>query len=314
MTQASQSIYDPTLFTCPFTFMETPYGHDLTASQVAILGVPFDVGTHPCRIGARDGPQAIRAQSYRVRRYYPPHADVDVLTELGVMDCGNVRLVPSYLDESYATIEEAVWRIMANDTIPLTMGGDGSVTLPQLRAVHRHYPDLVVLHIDAHTDTRPGHDRASATGTTFAHAAAEGLVDPKGSIHLGMRGTMYSPGVLEFTRSLGYEIIEFSALRAQGIEATLAHLHQRLAGRPVYLCWDMDFFDPAWAPGVCAPTWGGATAEEGFALLEGLLGLRFVAFDVNTVSPPHDTQGLTAHLAAQVMYTCIVLIWRQKPL
>lgn len=308
----SPTIYDPSIFACPFTFMEIPYSHDLTNAHVAILGIPFDVGTHPRRIGSRDGPQAIRDQSYRVRRFYPPHADLDVLTELGVVDCGNVRLIPSYLEEAHTVIEEAVWRIMDTDTIPLTMGGDGSVTLPQLRAVHRHYPDLVVLHIDAHTDTRAGTERAAATGTTFAHAAEEGLVDPRTSIHLGMRGTVYTPGIFEFTRSLGYEVIEFSALREQGLDATLAHLHQRLANHPVYLCWDMDFFDPSCAPGVCAPTWGGATAEEGLALLQGLAGFHFVAFDINTVSPPHDTQGITAHLAAQVMYECIVLIWRQR--
>ncbi len=308
----SANIYDPAIFECPFTFMGIPYSHDLTGRQVAILGVPFDVGTHPRRIGSRDGPQAIRDQSYRVRRFYPPHADLDVLTELGVIDCGNVRLVPSYLKAAHTTIEEAVWRLMAAGAIPLTMGGDGSVTLPQLRAAHRHFPDLVVLHIDAHTDARAGDERAVATGTTFAHAAEQRLVDTKGSIHLGMRGTVYTPGVLEFTRSLGYEVIEFSALREQGFEAMQAHLQQRLAGRPVYLCWDMDFFDPSCAPGVCAPTWGGATAEEGLTLLQGLAGLQFVAFDVNTVSPPHDTQGITAHLAAQVMYECIVLVWRLR--
>ena len=98
MPQPSPNIYDPTIFECPFTFMGVPYGHDLTASQVAILGVPFDEGTHPRRLGSRDGPQAIRDQSYRVRRFYPPRADLDVLTELGVVDCGNVRLVPSYLN------------------------------------------------------------------------------------------------------------------------------------------------------------------------------------------------------------------------
>lgn len=169
MTDAS-TIYDPAIFSCPFTFMEVPYSHDLTDSRVAILGVPFDVGTHPRRIGARDGPQAIRDQSYRVRRFYPPHADCDVLGELGVVDCGNVRLVPSYLKAAQATIEEAVWRILDTHSIPLTMGGDGSVTLPQLRAAHRHYPDLVVLHIDAHTDALSWSGRGNGEACIFPTA------------------------------------------------------------------------------------------------------------------------------------------------
>lgn len=119
------------------------------------------------------------------------------------------------------------------------------------------------------------------------------------------------PGVFEHTRRQGYELIPGDELFRRGIPDTLAYLRQRLSGRPVYLCFDMDFFDPSCAPGVCTPAWGGATAREGLELIQGLTGLDFVAFDVNTVSPPHDVGGMTAFLAATVMLECLYLACRR---
>lgn len=294
------------------TFMRVPYSLNLRRSKAAILGVPYDMGTHPVRIGSRQGPAAIREQSYLVRPYEPPLFDFNPLTELGVVDCGNVRLTPSYVEEAFERIEEAVGAIVDAGAIPVTMGGDGSVTLPQLRAVHKRHPGLVVLHIDAHTDTYPGEGRDKYnTATTFTRAAEEEVVDPAGSIHVGARGPVYLPGVFEHTRSQGYELIPGDELFRRGIPDTLAYLRERLSGRPVYLCFDMDFFDPSCAPGVCTPAWGGASAREGLELLQGLAGLDFVAFDVNTVSPPHDVGGMTAFLAATVMLECLYLACRR---
>lgn len=150
-------------FDGPVTFMRVPYSRNLSRSKAAILGVPYDMGTHPVRIGSRQGPAAIREQSYLVRPYEPPLFDFNPLTELGVVDCGNVRVTSSHVEEAFEGIEEAVGAIVDAGAIPVTMGGDGSVTLPQLRAVHKRHPGLVVLHIDAHTDTYPG---SGATCTT----------------------------------------------------------------------------------------------------------------------------------------------------
>jgi agmatinase len=295
----------------PFSFMGVPFSTDLSRSKAAVLGIPFDCGTHPTRIGARYGPHAIREQSALVRPYQPPHADFNPLERLGVVDCGNVRVTPSAIEESFEHIEEAVGYVAGAGAIPVTMGGDGAVTLPQLRALHRTYPDLALLHIDAHTDTYPGdgnrtRDRYN-TATGFTRAAEEGVVDAANSIHLGARGTVHLPGVFEHTRAQGYELIDGYELDRRGPDEVLRHIHARLAGRPVYLCFDMDFFDPSCAPGVCTPTWGGPGAREGLALLRGLAGLDFVAFDVNTVSPPHDLGGMTAFLAGTVMITCLAL-------
>lgn len=302
------NIFDRDLFKPPTTFMGIDYGHDLTGRQAAILGLPYDNGTHPNRVGARDGPRAIRAASRLIRRYRPPDADFDPLARLNVIDCGDVDLVPSFLDEAEANIERAVGLIAGEGVVPVCMGGDGSVTLGQLRALARLHKDMAVLHIDSHTDANPGEGRLKATGNTFVRAAEEELLDVSASIHVGMRGTFYNPGIFEAAQELGYSLITYEELRTRGVEDVAAELKDRLAGRPVYLCWDMDFFDPSCAPGVCAPIPGGPGAEEGLRLLRGLAGLRFVAFDINTVSPPHDVGGITAQLAAQVMYDCMVLL------
>jgi agmatinase len=222
-----------------------------------------------------------------------------------------VCLTPASGPEAHDKIEQAMVRILENGCIPLTMGGDGAVTLPQLRAVRRFHDDLVVVHIDAHTDTYPIPGELDwqrfNTGTTFTHAANEGLVDPRGSWHIGARGPTYLPDAYATARTLGYTVVTNAELRTRGIEAVVKEVKASLAGRPVYLCWDMDVFDPSCAPGVCTPTWGGLSAAEGLFMLRSLAGLRMVAFDVNTVSPPHDSVGMTAFLAASCIREALFL-------
>lgn len=304
------TIFDASVYAPVQTFMNAPQSYDLSNAKAAILGIPFDCGTHPARIGSRLGPASIREQSVLVRPYEPPMHDFNPVKNLGLVDCGNAKVIPSALNESYATIEEAVWRIASRKVIPVTMGGDGAVTLPQLRALHRAYPDLVVLHIDAHTDTYPGEgserDRFN-TATTFTRAAEEGLIDSTESFHIGARGPTYLQNAFANAEKLGYRLIPDADVSRRGIADVLKEVHAKLAGRPVYLCFDMDFFDPSCAPGVCTPAWGGPSAREGLALIAALAGLRFVSFDINTVSPPHDVGGMTAFLAATCMHQFLVL-------
>lgn len=288
------------------TFMGVPAAGSVRAGQAAILGMPFDCGTHPTRIGARQGPAAIRAQSGLLRPFYPPLSDSDVLRELSVIDMGDVRLASSDVESAFPLIERAIDAVVRADGYPVTMGGDGAVTLPQLRGVHRRYPDLVVLHIDAHTDAydTPGYN----TGSTFTRAAEEKVVDPGRSFHIGARGSLPAPGAYAYARSLGYNLVPGDEVRRRGVEDVLRQVHETVGGRPVYLCFDMDYIDPSAAPGVATPTWGGPDAEAALRLLHGLAGLDLVAVDVNTVSPPHDVGGMTACLAAHVMLASLHLI------
>lgn len=290
------------------TFMGVPSrdSSGLSKPRACVIGIPFDCGTHPFRVGSREGPDAIRRQSRLLRRFFvdPAGRPENAVEALDLVDAGNVTCYPGDVERSYPLIDEAVATIAASGAIPVSMGGDGAVTLPQLRAVSKSHPELVVLHIDAHTDT---YDiDGFNTATTFTRAAAEQLIDTRCSFHIGARGSTFVPGVLGFTRSLGYHVVPFSAFEAQR-DACIDAIRQTIGTRPVYLCFDMDIFDPSCAPGVCTPEWGGLSAREGLALLRALAGLNFVAFDVNTVSPAQDVGDMTAFLAATVMLECCAL-------
>lgn len=290
------------------TFMNLPSVHapGEQSARACIVGIPFDCGTHPFRIGSREGPDAIRKQSHLLRAY-----DVDPIGKIAnptaflrIIDVGNARCMPGNTDESFSMIEGAINAILASGAIPISMGGDGAGTLPQLRAVSKYYPDLTVLHIDAHTDTYPL--KGFNTATTFTRAAEEQLIDIPSSFHIGARGTTFIDGVIEFGRSVGYNVITFAEFEKDPVSC-IDQVMMKLSKRPVYLCFDMDIFDPSCAPGVCTPEWGGLSAKEGLALLKSLRGLNFVAFDVNTVSPAHDVSGATAFLAATVIRECCSL-------
>lgn len=293
------------LFRPAATFMDAPAAASAAGSRAVIIGMPFDCGTHPVRIGSRQGPAAIREQSALLRPW-DPHGNRNPLLDLNVVDLGDAVVMPSQVESSFAGIEAAVWHAVDAGAVPITMGGDGAVTLPQLRALHRKFPDLCVVHIDAHTDAYPidGYN----TATTFSRAVEEGVLDPARSFHVGARGPTMVPGVFAHAEALGYGLVTMDQLVAEGTKAVFRRLRDRIGGRPVYLCFDMDFFDPAAAPGVCTPTWGGASAREGLDVLRHCADFRLVACDVNTVSPPDDVGGMTAFLAATVLWNCLAMV------
>ncbi|SDH14139.1 arginase family protein [Nonomuraea jiangxiensis] len=292
------------------TLFGVPTGHDLSASRLAVLGVPFDMGYHPTRIGARSGPAHVRAHSALVAEYLEEFG-ADLLQELGVVDLGDVGVLPGDVGASFPAIEAVVSRILTAGVVPLTLGGDGAVTLPQLRAMKLHRDGFAVLHFDAHTDAYEGvYPYEYNNANTFVHAVREGLIDPTRSMHVGMRDTEHRghPGLVGVARDLGYEVVTMDEFTAMGVPALVERIRARFAGVPVYLCWDMDVFDPSVAPGVVTPTWGGISVREGLSILRGMRGLEFAAFDINTVSPPHDHAGLTGSLAAQVAMECLFLL------
>jgi len=305
---------DAELFTSPLTFMSAPYGRPGPGNKAAILGIPFDCGTN-MRIGARGGPDSVRQQSALVRRFNPTHADFDPVAALGLVDCGNVRLTPAKIVDAFARTEQAVDRIVEAGAVPITIGGDGAVTVPVARAVAKKYRRLAALHIDSHTDCYPydGEEKYNSA-TQFTHVAEEGLVDPEFSWHVGIRGTTYVDSVMPRAMSLGYKVVSIDQLVRGGFAQRMAEFRDHVGMRPLYLCFDMDVFDPSTAPGVCTPSWGGLSAREGIDLLRCLTGLNIVAVDVNTVSPPQDVNSMAAHLCAHVVYEALVLLCRQMGL
>ena len=305
-------------FIGPQTFMNIPYSTNFSYAEAVILGVPFDGGLHPTRIGARTGPASIREQSQLVRPFQPPHATYNPLELLQVVDCGDADTTPSIIEESFIEIEEAASEIYSGKAVPLALGGDGNITLPLLRAASKAHADLVVVHIDAHTDTYRGDGNQDYmrfnVATTFTRAAEESLVDVESSIHVGARGPTNDSDVFNHTRDIGYGLIDGTELFKSGLRNTAKKIIKKLEERPVYICFDMDFFDPSCAPGVCTPTWGGATSREGLEFLQSLAGLNIVGADINTVSPPHDSSGMTAFLAATVGLEILSLICHSKKL
>ena len=295
-------------------FLNAPLSADLQGAKAAVLGLPFDCGVSAHRIGARHGPGAIRRQSLSLSPHYPPFSLSHPVHSLGLVDCGDVDVIPGRIDPSFAAIEAAVARVADRNTVPLTFGGDGSVTLPQLRALSKRHGPLAVLHFDAHTDaySPPMGPDFHTTATTFTRAAEEGLVRPEVSFHIGARGPSSIPDVLEFGAGLGYRIIADHEMRARGVDSVIDEAIDVLSRQQaVYLCWDMDFFDPSAAPGVCDPTWGGISAREGLEILQRLEKLPFVAFDINTVTPPLDPADMTAHLAATVGLVMLHILCRR---
>lgn len=288
------------------TFLGVPQATRAKAGQIAVMGMPFDCGTHPTRIGSRQGPAAFRAASSEVRPFYPPLADVDPRADDGVVDLGDVDVTASDVGPSLAAMEAAVFDVVRADAVPLCVGGDGTVTLPILRALARRYPELALIHIDAHTDAYPGEE--VNTGTTFTRAAREGLIDTARSFHIGARGTMPVAGAYDHTRSLGFRLITGEEVRRRGAAEIAAEVRAAIGSRPVHLSFDMDYFDPSAAPGVATPTWGGPPVAEAFDLLHGLVGLDFVGVDINTLSPPHDVAGMAAMLAGHVAVIALHLV------
>ena len=278
--------------------------------RVGILGVPFDCGTHPWRIGARHGPEAVRTASGLIQRHHPSLGDRDVASLLGAIDCGDVAGITSgRLAAAHPLIEAAAADILAAGAIPIGVGGDGSISLPLMRAAARAHPGLVALHVDSHTDAYP-YDPADPfdASNQFTHAAEEGVVDAASSWHVGIRGFTSRQGVLAHAAKLGFTVLTTDELLRRGQAQAMAEFADVAAGRPVYLCWDMDVFDPSVAPGVCTPAWGGLSAREGITLMRSLSGLNIVAIDFNTVSPPQDVQGMAALLCAHMMMEAMLLL------
>jgi guanidinobutyrase len=245
--------------------MGTPCTKTTDKAKAIILGLPFDCGSDPERIGARFGPNSIRQQS-RLISPFDGASNLNPLTALNVHDMGDVKVNLASIEETYTLIEQAMDQVIQSGSVPITLGGDGSVALPQMRALAKAYPDLVVIHIDAHTDAYPLSEYSNAT--PFTHAVHEQLIDPKNSFHIGRRGSHFVPQVVSYCNELGYNLIDMQELLSRGIDEVLAQIKTQIGSRSVYLCFDMDFFDPCVAPGVCSPTFGGATSREGLQLLK----------------------------------------------
>jgi agmatinase len=289
------------LFVPPLTFLNRPFSTDFAGADVAILGIPYDCARDEIRVGPRLGPNAVRHASILIAKLMGD-ASPSPFDSLRVIDCGNVNLSLEDIGQAFSQIEAAMDEILDGGCIPITVGGDGAVSLPQMRSLNKKHGEFAVLHFDAHTDAWPvDSDNPFTNANQFTHAVTEKLIDMDASIHVGTRGPINADVAIAHARNMGYEVIPFDDYRKWDEERLIEHLRERVGNKPVFICYDMDFFDPGVAPGVATPTPGGALAAEGIALLRGMKGLNIIAIDINTTAPIHDPSGATAGLAAALI-------------
>jgi agmatinase len=272
------------------SFMRRRYSKDLQGVNVAVTGVPLDTATSN-RPGARFGPRAIRAASVSLAWSRPWPWDVDPLEVLEIVDYGDCEF--DYGDPSSvtATIERHVDAILASGAATLVLGGDHYVSYPVLRAYARHHGPISLLHFDAHSDTWPDEGAKRVDhGTMFYHAAKEGLVDDRRSVQVGLRTTNDAP--------LGFNILDAREVHKRSAADIASAIRDTLSDRPVYLTFDIDCLDPAFAPGTGTPVCGGLSSFQALEILRGLAGINLVGMDVVEVAPAYDVGDITSFAAA----------------
>jgi agmatinase len=289
------------------TFARREHTRDLAGADVAVVGAPFDTGTS-FRAGARFGPEAIRSASVLLRSWHPVH-DIEVFEQLRIVDWGDVELSPGNAERAIGQIAEQIAPVAESGAVTLTLGGDHSVALGELRALAGRHGKLGLVLLDSHADTWDSYrGERYFHGTPFRRAVEEGLLDPARSLLAGMRGPLYSRQDLEDARELGFEVVPWQELR--GIEPSEygRRVRDRLGEGPALLSFDVDFVDPAFAPGTGTPEVAGPSSAEAIDYVRALAGIRFAGFDVVEVSPPYDGPGqVTALLAANVAYEMLAL-------
>lgn len=287
------------------TFMRLPHvpsGHDrFSEVQIGLIGVPWDSGTTN-RPGPRHGPRQIRDASTMIRAQ---HA-VSGLRPFGTAACadlGDVGPNPADIRDSMERITAFYTRAIAAGIRPLTAGGDHLSSLPILRAVAADSP-VGMVHFDSHTDLFHSYfdGQMYTHGTPFRRAIEEGLLDPKRVIQVGIRGTQYDSEDLDFARAEGIRVVMIEEFHARGPEDVMDEAREIVGTGATYVSYDIDFVDPAFAPGTGTPEVGGPNSYQALQVVRGLTGVNIVGADVVEVSPPFDASGGTAYLAASIMF------------
>jgi guanidinopropionase len=289
------------------SFMRLPVFENPAEVDIALVGVPWDGGTTN-RAGARHGPREIRNQSSFIRKVH--HVSGIAPYELArVGDLGDAPVNPIDLMDSLARIEGFFAQIHAAGALPLTAGGDHLITLPIMRAIAKDRP-IGMVHFDAHSDTNDRYfgDNLYTHGTPFRRAVEEGLLDPKRTIQIGIRGSIYDADDTAFAKASGIRIVYIEEFFERGVEAIIAEARRVVGDGPTYVSFDVDGLDPVYAPGTGTPEIGGYSTHDAQRMLRGLQGLDLVGADVVEVAPPFDPSGNTALVGANIMFELLCLL------
>ena len=286
------------------TFAHLPQISEVTDVDVAIVGVPFDTGVS-YRPGARFGPNHVR-ESSRLLRPYNPAANVSPFATQQVVDAGDIAANPFDIEEAISSIHKSYDQLSERAKKIVTIGGDHTITLPILRSLKSKHGAISVVHFDAHLDTWDSYFGADYThGTTFRRASEEGLLDPEGCMHIGIRGPLYAAKDLTDDKALGFQIFSSVEFQDLGVNAAIEKMKTRVGNRPVYISIDIDVLDPAHAPGTGTPEAGGLTSRELLSVLRATAGMNVIGADIVEVAPAYDHAQITGIAASHVMYELI---------
>lgn len=293
------------------TFMRLPYmefDHPRIAEvEMGIIGVPWDGGTTN-RPGARHGPRQLRDLSTMIRATHP----VSYISPFNMVNCadlGDTRINPAGLEDTLSWVTDFYRDVKKRGIVPMTAGGDHLVSLPVLRGLAEDGP-LGMIHFDAHTDLFDTYfDGCRYThGTPFRRAIEEGLLDPKRVVQIGIRGTMYDGGDIEWGREQGVTIITMDEFADRSIKDVMDQARAIVGNDPTYVSFDIDCIDPAFAPGTGTPEIGGFTTREAQLLVRQLMGLNLIGADLVEVSPPFDSSGNTAWVGVSIMFELMCML------
>tara|TARA_B100000287_G_scaffold431838_1_gene489898 strand:- start:265 stop:1245 length:981 start_codon:yes stop_codon:yes gene_type:complete len=315
----SKKIIEPVMgtkvprFAGPNTFARLPELRDVEKCDVAIVGIPFDAGTS-YRPGARFGPQSIRQASRHLRTNYHPNYDAEPFKVQQVADAGDISCNPFNIDEAIKQIEKGATELLEKVGGIISMGGDHTIAFPLLRSINKiNKGPVALVHFDAHLDTWDTYFGAPYThGTPFRRAREENLFLDDASMHVGIRGPLYSRDDLKNDESFGFKIIHCDEFQTEGIDKIVNRIKKRVGDNPLYLSIDIDVLDPAHAPGTGTPEIAGMTTREIVNVLRGLSGMNLISADVVEVAPAYDHAELTSLAAATIIYELTNLFANKK--
>jgi guanidinobutyrase len=294
-------------FAGPATMMRLPMAKSARGLDACFVGIPLDIGTSN-RSGTRHGPRQIRAESCMLRPYNMATGAAP-FDSLQVADIGDVAINTFDLKKSVKLIEKAYDRILAQDCIPLTLGGDHTLVLPILRAMAKKHGPVALVHVDAHADINDEmFGEKIAHGTPFRRAVEEGLLAQDKVFQIGLRGTGYSPEDFNWPRKQGFTVVTAEECWHKSMTPLMAEVRKKIGNHPCYLTYDIDSLDPAFAPGTGTVEIGGLTTWQALEIVRGCKGLNLVGGDLVEVSPPYDPSGNTALIGANLLYEMLCVL------
>jgi guanidinobutyrase len=298
---------DMARFSGPATMLRLPTQETAEGLDACFVGVPIDIGTSN-RSGTRHGPRQIRAESCMLRPYNMATGAAP-FEKLQVADIGDVPINTFDLKKTIDIITSFYNDVLAHNCIPLTLGGDHTLTYPILRAIKEKHGPVALIHIDAHADINDDmFGEKIAHGTPFRRAVDDGLLINDKVFQIGLRGTGYSPDDFNWSRDQGFTVVQAEECWGKSLTPLIEQVRKTIGDAPVYLTYDIDSLDPAFAPGTGTVEIGGLTIWQGLELVRGCKGLNIVGADLVEVSPPYDTSGNTALVGANLLYEMLCVL------